>query len=176
MKKGQAESLLPILEDLLANHNVDWSNLSAIGVGTGPGNFTGIRVSVSAARGLALALGIPAIGITALEAQVEGYDKPIFSAIEARRDRAYLQEIGGSKNDVAQPEISEIPALIGERIVIGAPTLDFATAPKYQIAHAIARIAARRAEDPSKSERPTPFYVRSADAAPAKDAPPVLLD
>ena len=67
MERGQAECLFPRLESLLAGQAVRWRDLGAVGVGTGPGNFTGIRIAVSAARGLAFALRIPAIGITAFE-------------------------------------------------------------------------------------------------------------
>ena len=61
MEKGQAERLMPMLEDVLAEGGLAWSDLKALAVGTGPGNFTGIRIAVSAARGLALGLGIPAV-------------------------------------------------------------------------------------------------------------------
>ena len=54
MAKGQAETLMSFLNKLLAFSSLNWSDLSKIGVCTGPGNFTGIRISVSAARGLAL--------------------------------------------------------------------------------------------------------------------------
>ena len=50
---------------------VAWRDLSAIGVGTGPGNFTGIRISVAAARGLALSLGVPAVGLDAVSGRAE---------------------------------------------------------------------------------------------------------
>ena len=62
MARGQAEHLMPMLEEVLAAQGLTWADLDAIGVGTGPGNFTGIRISVAAARGLALGLGIPAVG------------------------------------------------------------------------------------------------------------------
>ena len=65
MGKGQAERLFPLLEDLLSEAGLTWRDLHVIGVGIGPGNFTGIRIAVAAARGLALSLGIPAIGISA---------------------------------------------------------------------------------------------------------------
>ena len=68
MRKGQAERLMPMIEETLADAKISLSDLTAIGVGIGPGNFTGIRISVSAARGLALALGIPAIGVSLLDA------------------------------------------------------------------------------------------------------------
>ena len=50
MARGQAERLFPLLEALLSQAGVTWRDLSAIGVGTGPGNFTGIRIAVAAAR------------------------------------------------------------------------------------------------------------------------------
>ncbi len=68
MLKGQAERLVPMLEEVLAEGGLGWSGLAKIAVGVGPGNFTGVRISVATARGLALALGIPAVGVTRLEA------------------------------------------------------------------------------------------------------------
>ena len=76
MTKGQAERLMPLIEEMLAGAGTGWRDLSLIGVGTGPGNFTGIRISVAAARGLALSLGIPAIGIGAAEALAYGLPRP----------------------------------------------------------------------------------------------------
>ena len=64
MSRGQGEHLIGLLEDLLSKKGYTWGDLDTIGVGIGPGNFTGIRISVAAARGLALSLGIPAIGVS----------------------------------------------------------------------------------------------------------------
>ncbi|MDC3322810.1 tRNA (adenosine(37)-N6)-threonylcarbamoyltransferase complex dimerization subunit type 1 TsaB, partial [Amylibacter sp.] len=68
MNKGQAERLFPLCEEVLNLAGISWQNLDAIGVCVGPGNFTGVRVGVSAARGLSLSLKKPAIGISRLEA------------------------------------------------------------------------------------------------------------
>ena len=59
MESGQSERLMPLLEGVLARAGIGWRDLVAVGVGTGPGNFTGVRISVAAARGLALGLGVP---------------------------------------------------------------------------------------------------------------------
>lgn len=56
MNKGQAERLFPLCEEILNLAGINWQNLDAIGVCVGPGNFTGVRVGVSAARGLSLSL------------------------------------------------------------------------------------------------------------------------
>ena len=79
MARGQAEHLMPMLEEMLSHSDLTWRDLDAIGVGIGPGNFTGIRISVSAARGLALGLGKPAIGVSTLEAQTLGLTGTVVS-------------------------------------------------------------------------------------------------
>ncbi|MGB4829442.1 MAG: tRNA (adenosine(37)-N6)-threonylcarbamoyltransferase complex dimerization subunit type 1 TsaB, partial [Paracoccaceae bacterium] len=91
MAKGQAERLIGMLQELLAEGGIGWRDLDALGVGTGPGNFTGVRISVAAARGFALALGIPALGVTRLEALAHGLPRPLTVLEDARRDEVYLQ-------------------------------------------------------------------------------------
>ena len=66
--KGHAEHLMGVVHDAMAQAGVDFSALERIAVAVGPGSFTGIRVGVSAARGFAMALKIPAVGVTTLEA------------------------------------------------------------------------------------------------------------
>jgi len=167
MAKGQAERLFPLLEEVLAEANVAWSDLSAIGVGVGPGNFTGIRISVSAARGLALSLGIPAIGVSSLEAQAHNLTRPIWSLIDARRDHVYAQQFAEDGNTAPSLITSiEAGALAGDRI-----DPDAASPP----ALAIARIASERLRAGNVSDRPAPLYIRSADAAPPRDPAPVIL-
>jgi len=65
--KGHAEHLMAVIDTALKAGGTDFAGLGAIAVSIGPGSFTGLRVGVSAARGLALALKIPAIGVTTLE-------------------------------------------------------------------------------------------------------------
>lgn len=176
MARGQAERLMPMLEEMLAEAGLDWRSLDVLGVGIGPGNFTGVRLSVSAARGLALSLGIPAIGVSTLEALAEGCPRPLAVVLDARRGAAYGQVFGA---DTAQPpRLAETEAWAEE--LAGLPVLGLslpqspALAPRTPLAVAIARIAARRAASPQP--RPAPLYLRGADAAPPSDPPPVILD
>lgn len=66
--KGHAEHLMAVVDDALHQARIDFSALGRIVVAIGPGSFTGVRVGVAAARGFALALKIPAVGVTTLEA------------------------------------------------------------------------------------------------------------
>ena len=167
MAKGQAERLVPLLEELLAEAGIGWNDLCAIGVGTGPGNFTGVRISVALARGLALGLGIPAIGVTSLEAMAYGASRPVTTIIDARRDEVYLQEFTDDGPEAARLILAQDATTHGEVVGLGG------TIPRYPLAEAIARIAARRWQNPAP--RPAPFYLRGADAAPPSDPPPVIL-
>ncbi len=181
--KGQAERLMPLLEALLAKAGATWRDLSALGVGVGPGNFTGIRISVSAARGLALSLGIPAVGVSSLECLAFGADGPVLTSVDARRDQVYLQRfMDGNATPVQIAPLAAIPpelatqglTCIGHGAAeiasqLGARTAD---AP-YPQAVAITRIARQRFAH--QTDRPTPLYIRSADAAPPSDPPPVIL-
>lgn len=172
MGRGQAERLFPLLEELLAEGGVTWRGLTALGVGTGPGNFTGIRISVAAARGLALSLGLPAVGVSALEAAAFGLPEPVTAVVDARRERAYVQRFpDGAPGLVALADFAPETAITGP----GAALLSARTLPQpVPIAEAIARIAAQRFA--TETRPPAPLYIRPADAAPARDLPPVILD
>lgn len=183
MAKGQAERLMPLLQEVLDAGGKTYRDLTAIAVGTGPGNFTGIRISVSAARGLALGLGIPAIGVSTLEAQAFGTQRPILSTVDARRENIYLQGFGyeptggPEQHSVdALPETLRAPDLtvIGGRSDAVSQQLGArAAAPAYPLAEAIARVAASRATQ--DLPRPKPLYIRPADAALPRDTGPIIL-
>lgn len=170
MEKGQAERLIALLDDLLTEGGIGWSDLAVIGVGTGPGNFTGVRLSVAAARGLALGLGIPAVGVTRLEALAHGLPRPLLVAEDARRDEIYAQIFYEDDADPARLiplyRMPQVRYGTGSAVPNGLP-------PALPLAEAIARIAQDRAED--DPPRPAPFYLRGADAAPPADPPPTIL-
>lgn len=169
MDKGQAERLLPLLEELLTEGGIGWHDLAAIGVGTGPGNFTGVRISVAAARGLALGLGVPAIGVTRLEALAHGLPRPVTVVEDARRDEVYVQRF-----DAAGPGPAALaPAATRVDGAVTGSGLPDSLPAAMPLAQAIAEIAATRLG--TAQPRPAPFYLRGADAAPPSDPPPVIL-
>ncbi len=188
MQRGQGERLFPMLEELLAEAGISWPELGRIGVGIGPGNFTGIRISVAAARGLALALGIPALGVSRFESFALDLPRPLAVCLDGRAGRIMLQRFTRDGQPAAPSMLEEAEAeaclkamaasdlaITGDDTAmqlarrIGAPCLRPALAP----AEAIARIAAAR---PARgASPPSPLYLRPADAAPPRDRAPRLL-
>lgn len=157
MGRGQAERLMPMISELLDKKGIKLSDLSRIGVGIGPGNFTGIRISVSLARGLALGLGIPAIGVSGFAAlrHASGADSV---AIPGPRDTAYLQDHAGAPVIVPMADV---------------PPGTFWPNGAEDLVKSMACVASAAAPD---GPPPAPLYLRPADAAPARDRPPRILD
>lgn len=176
MERGQAERLIPLLQEVLAQAGLGWAGLDALAVGTGPGNFTGVRIAVAAARGLALASRLPALGIGTLEAAAEGLPRPLTVLEEARRGEVYLQAHGPEGAAPARLIPAEEAARVTGAVTgSAAPLAPGAQAlpPALPRVLAMARIAARRAPPFAP---PAPFYLRGADALPPSDPPPRLLD
>ena len=99
--KGHAEQLMDVIAQAMAEAGAQWPDLTRLAVTVGPGSFTGIRVGVAAARGLALALDLPLTGITTLEAlaaetRAAQPDRPVLAALDARRGEIYAQVFGTS--------------------------------------------------------------------------------
>ena len=165
---------MPLLAELLADAGIGWRDLTRIGVGTGPGNFTGIRISVAAARGLALGLGIPAVGVGRMAALAHGLPRPLLVAEAARAGAVRVQAFDRGPGDLAELDPDAVraaysgwPVLGSAADLSGGPVL----APAMPLAEAIARIAATSVP----GLRPAPIYLRPADAAPPSDPPPVIL-
>lgn len=178
MARGQAEHLVPMLQEVLKDGGQQWSDLSAIAVGTGPGNFTGIRISVAAARGIALASGLRAIGVSGFEtvAHLLRPSGETIICLPAPRNSAYVQPFKGQSPTGAARHITQsvqVGHCVGPaaQIAGGKSNSGFAA---QDLAQAAVEIAERKLATTS-SERPAPLYVRAADAAPSRDAAPVIL-
>ncbi len=159
MAQGQAERLFPALAELLARNGTTYKDLARIAVTTGPGSFTGLRIGLSAARGLGLALDIPVVGVpTLLALSLVAGCAPIAILLDARRDEAYFQCFSGPAIPVSPPLL--LPIDEARRRV--PPGAEIHTSPVIDIA-ALARLAASL--DPAHYP-PDASYIRDADAKP----------
>ncbi len=89
---SHAENIHVFIKNILAENELEFSDLSAIAVSKGPGSFTGLRIGVSSAKGLCFALDIPLISIDTLQVlakQTQITEGVIISMIDARRMEAY---------------------------------------------------------------------------------------
>jgi tRNA threonylcarbamoyladenosine biosynthesis protein TsaB len=91
MSKGHAERLMPMVEEVFKEAGVTPAQLTRIGVTIGPGSFTGLRVALSAARSMGIALQIPVIGISSLKCLLNGQRSPSLALIDARHSHCYAE-------------------------------------------------------------------------------------
>ena len=113
MKRGHAEALMPLIARVMTASGLSYLELDRIAVTTGPGSFTGLRVGISAARGIGLAADKPVIGLTTLAAYVaplvaEKQEHPIIAAIDARHDHVYCQVVAGNGSALMRPAVMPI--------------------------------------------------------------------
>ena len=124
MMRGHAEALVPLIAALMGEANVQFTDLDRIAVTVGPGSFTGLRVGVAAARGIALATGKPAVGVTTLGALAAPFfadeSKAVLAVINARHDRVYMQLFGPGGRSLVAPRIA--PTRNAIRAAIASPT------------------------------------------------------
>lgn len=175
--KGHAEHLMAVVDGALAKAGVALSAVDRIAVTVGPGSFTGIRVGVAAARGFALSLAVPAVGVTTLQvlaaaAQDKTPQTPVLAAMDAKRGEIYLQSFdmdGGAREEPRAASIEEALAIAAafDGTITGsaAPLLRDPTddqMDRFPIA-VVARLGAAAHLDGTK---PKPLYLRGPDARP----------
>jgi tRNA threonylcarbamoyl adenosine modification protein YeaZ len=186
MQRGHAEALMPLVARVLDRAQIDSSDLDRIAVTTGPGSFTGLRVGIAAARGIALATGKPAIGLTTLAAFAAPFIAandalPVVVAIDARHDHVYLQVFGPGGRTVVAPRVAPLREALRVSTT-GAPRITGNAANKLAALwpageHApsvvdqrpaphiewVARLGAAATDT---STPPKPVYLRAPDAHP----------
>lgn len=186
MTRGHAEALMPLVARVLDRAQLDFSNLDRIAVTTGPGSFTGLRVGIAAARGIALAAGKPAIGLSTLAAFAAPFiaaddTLPVVVAIDARHDNVYLQVFGPGGRTLVAPRVAPLrealrvsatgaPRITGTaaKILAGMwPAGERApTAVEQRGAPDINWVARLGAAATDTGTPPKPLYLRAADAHP----------
>jgi tRNA threonylcarbamoyladenosine biosynthesis protein TsaB len=119
---GQAETLLPLVDGTMREAQLEPSALEVVAVTTGPGSFTGIRVGLAAARGIALAIGARLIGVTSFVATAAETTHSSLSegrfllvALESRREDLYIQFFGAAGDPLTDPAVV-MPFALGDII------------------------------------------------------------
>lgn len=186
MVRGHAEALMPLIARVMSAADRSFAELDRIVVTVGPGSFTGLRVGMAAARGLALASGKDIVGVTTLAAFAAPHvaaddSKLLLSVIDARHAQVYLQLIGPGGRTLIAPRMAALAdaahmaAAEPIRIVGNAAKMVEAAWPPgaappllVQASRApdidwVAQLGAAAEEQPSL---PKPLYLRAPDAKP----------
>jgi len=160
--KKHAETVMALMQSALDSTQLDWNDLNVIGVGVGPGNFTGIRISVAAVRGLSFALKIPAFGIKRYEAFCYGQDKDLLCSINAANGRVYMiSYCNGTFGSCSVHKLDNLPVpncgnIIGDQSEKISQKLNLIEEkPIYLPTTSIAKIAQKM---PIEKSPPKPFY------------------
>jgi tRNA threonylcarbamoyl adenosine modification protein YeaZ len=172
----QASELLPRLLVLLARSGRELREATALAVGVGPGSFTGLRVSMSLTKGMALALRIPLVGVPSLAAWLDAEPEAAAAIARAGAQDAYLLTRGSVEPQIVAA--GELARLVGDSLAVaptelgGAFGLSQAVAPRGAAA-AIARTAALRLRsDPHGDDLATlePWYLRAPRGSVVQEA------
>jgi tRNA threonylcarbamoyladenosine biosynthesis protein TsaB len=186
MTRGHAEALMPLIARVMDAARLEFAQIDRVAVTVGPGSFTGVRVGIAAARGIALAAGKPAIGLTTLAAftaphVAAGFAGTVIPVIDARHGHVYMQVFGPGGRATIPPRLaalaeaveaarSRAPALIAGSAAelvaaewpAGDPPPQIVTAGAPDIGW-VARLGA--AAEPDRA-LPKPLYLRPPDARP----------
>ena len=189
MKRGHAEALMPLIARVMKASGVGFAALDRVAATTGPGSFTGLRVGLSAARGIALAAGKPVVGVTTLTAFAApivsaNSEHPVISAVDARHDHVYFQVLGGDGGSLIKPNVAPVaealdaarfgaPHLVGNAANILAERWPADAPPPFKVdqqaAPDIAWVAWLGVAVTPESSPARPYYLRAPDAKPPKD-------
>ena len=176
MTRGHAEALLPLLDGVMAQARLDFFSIDRIAVTVGPGSFTGLRVGIAAARGIALAARKPVVGVTTLAALAAPCiaadpNGPVAAAIDGRHRHVYF-ELYGMQGRV----------LLSPRIIPVADAVHAAAGASARLVGSGARMMAELWPDPAQlppiDERRAPdiaWVARLGAQAQQRDAPPKPL-
>jgi tRNA threonylcarbamoyladenosine biosynthesis protein TsaB len=190
MSRGHAEALIPLLGRVITEAQTAFRDLDRVVVTTGPGSFTGLRVGIAAARGIALSIGKPAVGLSTLSAYAAPYladddTAPVVVAIDARHQHVYLEVFGPGGRCIVAPRLAPLRDAVHAAAAEPARIIGSAA---HAIADAlVARDTALLLVDPSGApdidwvakmgaalpegqSPPKPQYLRAPDAQPQNAA------
>jgi tRNA threonylcarbamoyladenosine biosynthesis protein TsaB len=177
---AHAERILPLVEHVLASAGFDRTSLDRVAVGIGPGSFTGLRVGIALAEGLALGLDIPIVGVASLRAMAAAAPtaetRIRIPVLDARRNEVFVAAYGAEGEEKLAPCAlavsgagARLADLGSEAIYVGAfarliaPQADRLEGREFDLPRArwVGAVAARLE---AGSHAPDPIYVRGAGA------------
>lgn len=176
--RGHAERLLPLIDEIMTTHDINYDDIDRLAVITGPGAYTGVRIGVAAARGLAIARKIPCLGFTSLEVALTSDDVQngtIVSTVAGRGDTLFAQRFIKNMGEITACEHArsvtldearsyEADSIIGSgRVQLG---LDAELGREHMPDCGLLALLAGHADPDQHPAEPT--YFRAADALPAK--------
>ncbi len=170
MARGHQEAIATLTRDAMTEAGAAFQDLDRIGVTVGPGSFTGLRVGIAFAKGVALAWNTPLVGIgslKALAASVSG--ERVLATIDAGRGQAYLQTPGGPPEQLpladalAAASVSHAGIIVGSGAPLLAEALPSAVIDARAFADPVA-LARLTADAPTPGGPPQPLYLRAPDA------------
>ncbi|MDR3440413.1 tRNA (adenosine(37)-N6)-threonylcarbamoyltransferase complex dimerization subunit type 1 TsaB [Telmatospirillum sp.] len=193
MARGQSEALMPMIEETLVEAGVGWADLELIGVTVGPGTFTGIRIGLAAARGMALAGRFPVAGVGSLEAvayavpEPERRDRTILVALDSKRADLFFQAFASDLTPICEPFAAPPEAAIrrfsgplllagdaAERLAAIARDAQMSTAAGHPDARVVGRLAALRHQN-GCALPPEPVYLRPPDVTLPATSQPIIV-
>lgn len=186
VRPRHAQRVLPLAAGLLAAAALDWSELDAIAVGVGPGGYTGLRLGLATARGLARAYGAKLLGVGTLRALAEPLaDRPAAAVLDARRGEAFFAVYHGGR-ELSPPAVCaphDVAELVRraapDALAVGDGALRFqalleaggiAVAPVDSVLHQVSGAAICRLALGGRVTAAVPDYLRMADAERAQQA------
>lgn len=187
MQRGHAEALMPLIKRVMDRAGFAYTTLDRVAVTIGPGSFTGLRVGIAAARGIALAAGKPAVGLSTLATYatplIAADDTlPVVAAIDARHDHVYLQVFGPGGRTLVAPRIAPLREAVRAAANSGAPRIVGTAANLLAAAWPLDEREPRAVEQrgapdidwvaqlgaaaPETGVSPRPLYLKAPDALP----------
>jgi tRNA threonylcarbamoyladenosine biosynthesis protein TsaB len=164
--RRQGHELLPRLMGLLSSRGLALQELAAVAVGIGPGSFTGLRVGMSVAKGLAMGVGCPIVGVPSLTAWLAAEPSAAAAVGRAGARELYLLERGSAEPRIVTPGddgLTVIGTVVAPVEVAAAFGIDAAISPAAAAVAVLAAAAARLHADPGGDDlaRLEPSYLRA---------------
>ena len=198
MSRGQSERLMPMVREVLSEAGADFPDLDLLAVTTGPGAFTGLRIGLAAARGMALAGDLACFGVTTLYAVAAGVSETerqkanMLVVLDSKRAEVYAQAFRSDLRPLSEAQAlmpADLAALMAngegdaDRVLVAGDgagqviqalkdrgiEVVLSTAPGVPDAATVAAIAAERWSSDQPAEPLRPLYLRPPDAKASKN-------